>query len=99
MGYKKIYGIADLQGLRIKSKWTNCRVELWHSVRDTPYWLEMDLKFSNPDEPQVNDRYSLGPGKRGDHKKIFTYLRENGFQHVSRQVAQEWEYFQFSRQI
>ena len=98
MGYKIINGITDLQGLKIKPKWTHCRVELWHSVRETPYWLAMDLHFTNPEDPGVNVRYALGYGEHGDHKKIFAFLSENGFQQVSRQVIQEWEYYQFSRQ-
>jgi hypothetical protein len=57
----------------------------------------MDVKFSNPEDPQVNALYSLGYGDRGDHKIIFAFLSENGFQQESRQVVQEWEYYQFSR--
>ena len=97
MGYKIINGITDLQMLKVKPKWARCRVEFWHSVRESPYWLAMDLHFTNPEDPGVNVRYALGYGEHGDHKKIFAFLSENGFQQESRQVLQEWEYYQFSR--
>lgn len=57
----------------------------------------MDLHFSNPDASGVEERFYLGIGGRGDQKKIFGFLGENGFKQVSRNVVQEWEYYEFAR--
>ena len=90
-------GVTAVQSINLKSNWTHCQVALWHSVRDYPYWLAMDLHFSNPDDSGAEERYYLGIGGKEDHKEIFRYLAENGFQQESRRVVQEWEYYEFAR--
>ncbi len=97
MSSKRNIGIENIQSIRIKPNWTHCRVELWHSVRESPYWVVMDLRFSNQDDPTSRSWFPLGTGERGDHKHIFNYLQENGYCQVSRQVVQEWEYYEFVR--